>query len=258
MILEPAISFNVYSIFIAVTLLMLLGFEAGYRIGNLGSRNNKLDFDSMLSPIVTGLLRMLAFVLAFAFAMAVSNQNDRNKYVLDEANAINTAYLQTNFIAPQKGDEIKVLLKEYVDIRLLVVKAEKRQFALDRSLEIHQLLWARVDSLVKSNPTSPSFLLAESINTIINMHEKRMSAGLYVRIQSSIWMALFMISILTMLTVGIQASTIGHRCFIIFIPLCLAYSVLVTLVIDLDRPQSGLITVGQQSMETLQHKLNQY
>ena len=258
MTLEPAINFNIFSIFMAVTLLMLLGFEAGYRLGNLASKYNKLDFDSMLAPIEAGLLRMLAFILAFAFAMAVSNQNDRKEYVLDEANAINTAYLRTDFIPPQKAGEIRDLLKEYVDIRLLGIKPEQRQFALDRSLEIHRLLWAHMGSLVESSPTRPSFLIADSINMIMNMHEKRMSAGLYVRIQPSFWMALFFISMLTMLIVGVQARIVGQRGLIVLFPLCLAYAVLVTLVIDLDRPQSGLITVGQQSMEALQFKLNQY
>jgi hypothetical protein len=36
----------------------------------------------------------------------------------------------------------------------------------------------------------------------------------------------------------------------------LAFAVLVTLVVDLDRPQGGLIKVGQQAMSTLQKNMS--
>ncbi|MDD2598885.1 MAG: hypothetical protein PHO37_06650 [Kiritimatiellae bacterium] len=48
----------------------------------------------------------------------------------------------------------------------------------------------------------------------------------------------------------------GKRRLIAVIPLILAFAVLMTLVVDLNRPQGGLIIVGQQSMIDLQNSMD--
>jgi hypothetical protein len=52
-----------------------------------------------------------------------------------------------------------------------------------------------------------------------------------------------------MAALGVQIGLTGARRLVAIIPLSLAFAVLATLVVDLDRPQSGLINVGQQAME---------
>ncbi|MCB1816527.1 MAG: hypothetical protein KDI77_01175, partial [Gammaproteobacteria bacterium] len=72
------------------------------------------------------------------------------------------------------------------------------------------------------------------------------------RIPGSAWIALSAITLLTMVTMGIQVGLTGKRRLAAVIPLSLAFSVLVTLVVDLNRPQNGLIKVSQESMIGLQ------
>ena len=63
------------------------------------------------------------------------------------------------------------------------------------------------------------------------------------------------ITSLTMLTMGLQVGLDGRRRFIAIVPLSLAFAVFVTLVVDLDRPQGGMIRVGQQAMIDLQSSM---
>jgi hypothetical protein len=59
-----------------------------------------------------------------------------------------------------------------------------------------------------------------------------------------------------MITIGTQVGYTGKRRLVAVIPMLMAFAVLVTLVVDLNRPQSGLITVGQQSMVALQKSMS--
>jgi purine-cytosine permease-like protein len=105
------------------------------------------------------------------------------------------------------------------------------------------------------DPSTNTALMIQSVNNVIDMHEKRVTAALRNRIPSSIWIALVAISVLTMITMGTQIGLTGKRRLVAVIPLALAFAVLVVLVVDLDRPQKGLITVGQQAMVDLQDNM---
>jgi len=125
-----------------------------------------------------------------------------------------------------------------------------------RSKEIHKELWDQVSSASKREPSLNTWLLIQSINEVIDMHQKRITAGFYNRIPSSIWLVLLAISALTLMTMGSQARLSNSRRLVAVIPLILAFTALTALVLDLDRPREGMITVGQEAMIDLQKSLD--
>jgi hypothetical protein len=237
---------------------LLLSFEIGYQLSTYTKRNDKEGFTTT-GPMVGGLLGMLAFVLAFTFSMAAEQHNLRKKHVLEEANIIGTAYLRADLAADQDTAKIKELLKEYVDIRVYAIKMKDTTIfkrALERSQEIQDLLWDQVVSAAKKEPSLTIGLLVQSINELIDSHQNRITVGFYNRIPSSVWIVLMVISALTMMTMGAQAKLGKSRSLVAVIPLIMAFSALTTIVLDLDRPQEGLITVGQEALMDLQESLN--
>lgn len=257
-------SLPILTIYIGILLIILFSCELGYQLGkSLHSRQDK-EATSSIGPMVSGLLGMLAFVLAFTFSMAAANHSSRKQNVLDEANAIGTAYLRSDLLSAQHKNVIKTLLREYVDIRIKVVddisilgiKAVNIDTVIKRSITIHNLLWAEV-STAAINASSPNTsLMIVSLNNVIEMHEKRITAGLRNRIPTSIWIAILGICILTMITLGTQLGFSGKRRLLAVIPLSMAFSVLLVLAVDLNRPEKGLIIVGQKAMTNLQSKMN--
>ncbi|MGB6019549.1 MAG: hypothetical protein WBF77_08125 [Sulfurimonadaceae bacterium] len=202
---------------------------------------------------------MLAFVLAFTFAMAAAQHNLRKQNVLDEANAVSTAYLRADLVDEPQRREVKKLLQEYVDIRLQAAAAsadtETVKTIITRSVELHGLLWSEVSSAAKKDPNTNTGLLIQSINKVIDMHEKRITAALRNRIPGSIWLTLLAISALAMMTIGSQAGLSKSRRLVAVIPLIMAFAALTTVVVDLDRPQKGLIKVSQEAMIDLQSNM---
>jgi len=244
----------ILTLYIGMSFILFIAFEIGYQLCKYTKRNDQEGFTTT-GPMVGGLLGMLAFVLAFTFSMAADQHNLRKKHVLDEANIIGTAYLRADLLGDRDTTKIKDLLKEYVDGRVYAIKMRDPtifKMVIERSQEIHDLLWNQVVSAAKREPTLTIGLLIQSINDIIDSQQNRITAGFYNRIPSSVWIVLLVISALTMMTMGAQAKLGRSRSLVAVIPLIMAFSALTTIVLDLDRPQEGLITVGQEALIDLQ------
>ena len=248
-------SLSIFSIFIGTVAFVLISFEVGYRISKYAQSHYEGKIDTSQGPMVGGMLAMLAFVLAFTFSMAASRFDDRKETVLNEANAINLAYLRADLIAQPHRTEVKRLLREYVDIRLHGLK--NMEVALTRSLELHELLWEQATLAAEKNPQALNLLLIQSINEVINIHHKRLNVAILDRIPGVIWLTLFAITAFAMVAVGSQVGLARTRRFNQIIPMVLAFSALITLIVDLDRPaQLGLIKVGQDAMITLEKDMS--
>jgi len=127
--------------------------------------------------------------------------------------------------------------------------------SMEKSTQIHTKLWSIASTEAKRNPTENTSLVISALNDMIDMHEKRITDALHSRISPSIWIALILISLLTMLNLGSNISTIGKKSLLSLLPLLLAFSILVTLIIDLDRPTNTLIKVNQNAMNSLKSSM---
>ena len=116
-------------------------------------------------------------------------------------------------------------------------------------------MWAEVSATAREQRDDISALNVESINALIDMHETRVTGGVRARIPSVVWLGLAGITFLTMLSVGLQLGLNGNRRQLAVGLLSLAFACLITLIVDLNRPQGGLITVGQQAMLNLQQSM---
>src|SRR5678810_830263 len=66
----------------------------------------------------TATLGLLALLLAFTFSQSLQRYDSRSDQVVDEANAIGTAYLRIDLLPPSLRDEVRALMREYVNQRV--------------------------------------------------------------------------------------------------------------------------------------------
>ena len=242
------------AVYLCIALLILAACETGILIGrhHLRVREDEGALTSV-GPIVGGLLGMLAFVMAFTFSMASTHHVARKQDVLTEATTIGTAYLRADLLGDVQGAQLKRLLREYVDVRLRTARpGGDLKAGVSRSLEIQGLAWALVSSAAREDSNRYAALVVTSVNDVIAMHERRLTDALHARIPGGIWLGLMAITVLAMGTLGLQVGLSGKRRLVGIIPIALAFSVLVTLILDLNRPQGGFITVSQQPLVDLQ------
>lgn len=243
-------------VYLGVVLLILAACEVGFRIGrHYHLRHRDEGAPGSLGPVVGGLLGMLAFLLAFTFSTASSQHGSRKQNVLEEANAIAIAYQRAELLPEASGAVVRQLLREYVDVRLKASETLEWQAADVRSRQIHGRLWDLVSASAKAHPGTNSAMAAESINQVITLHESRILVAVHARIPNTVWVGLLAIAVLTTGTVGLQIGLNGKRRLIAVTPLALTFAVLVTLTVDLNRPQGGFITVSQRALQDLQLEL---
>ena len=236
--------------YLLIVLLILVSCEVGFRIGRYYDVTEP-DASAVTSvgPMLGGLLGMLGFVLAFTFSMASEQHGVRKHDVLEEASIIGTAYLRADLIDEPHAGTVRTLLRDYVAVRLqAATPGADMGAAIRRSLEIHDALWREVSSAAVQQGGAVPALAVESVNDLIDMHEQRFTEAVLTRIPGVIWLGLGAITILTMVAMGLHAGLAGKRRLMAVTPIALAFAMLATLVLDLNRPQGGFITVSQRAM----------
>jgi hypothetical protein len=209
--------------------------------------------------MVAATLGLLAFMLTFTFGIAGSHFNTRRHLVLDEANAIRSTYVMSEMLAEGASDQSRKLLRDYVDIRLRDIQTIKGvKEAVDQSNEIQDQLWSiAMSGDVKGTGTSSAWLYIQSLSDMFNLQAKRISYGSHGRIPISIWVVLYWLAILGMAAMGYHAGLVGMRGFFAYVVLLITFSMVITLIYDLDRPKQQLFKVSRQSLVDLRQRMGE-
>src|SRR5262245_8168181 len=105
-----------WAVFVATVALVLVAVDVGYRLGSLRRSASAPEKEAPVGAMVGATLGLLAFLLAFTFGFAAELYQGKRAVLLEEANAIGTAYLRADFL-PEPATARR-LFREYVDIRL--------------------------------------------------------------------------------------------------------------------------------------------
>jgi hypothetical protein len=134
-----------------------------------------------VSTLEGAVLGLLALMIGFTFAMALSRFESRRDAVLSEANSIGTTALRARLLpAPERAEALK-LLQEYVQVRLGFAHdgATLSEFdaAIGRSNAIQEALWQQAKAVVaKDNSVMPTGLFIESLNEMTDNQERHLTA----------------------------------------------------------------------------------
>lgn len=244
-----------WSILPLTVAVALLSVELGYRLATYRQLHSQEEKESPVSGMVGATLGLLAFMLAFTFGLAGSRFEDRRQVLLSEANAIGTTYLRAAMLPEPMRTETQNLLREYVDARLEAIQPGKLDQALKRSEELHKRLWLQAIAATEKDRSDITGLFVSSLNEVIDLHAKRVMAGLRSRVPGVIWIVLFVLAILAMVIMGYHSGLAHSRRSIAVIALVIGFSSVLYLIADLDRPGQGSLQVSQQSMIDLRQSM---
>ena len=238
-----------------IVLVIYLGFKIGYIIRN----KSDAEKESPASAISATVLGLLAFILAFTFGIVTNRFDTRRELTREEANVIRDAWSRAEFLPEADQKVAKMLLKEYVDIRIAAVQSnnlDEIQKVMKRSSVIQRDLWKMaVENARKDMNSDVAALYIESVNEVINYNALRISVGLQTRIPSTIWITLYLLIGFSMVTVGYQTAIAGSRRSGSIPILAISFSLVVVLIVILDRPGSEFNSVSQQPLINLQSEM---
>jgi hypothetical protein len=186
--------------------------------------------------------------LAFTFSSASERLTTRRAQIVDEANAIGTAYRRVDLLAPADQPAIRALFRDYVEVRIETFEKLLDQAALVAAVERGQRLqgeiWSRSVAACDHSPnSSTSILLLGALNEMIDITTTRAIATV-THVPQLILGLLVFLSCLGALLAGDTIAFQGRRNPLHMVLFALAIASTIYVIIDLEHPRAGLITIG--------------
>jgi hypothetical protein len=239
--------FPSFQITLAVIFLMI-GF---YWLGRFAFKKvikiNPELRDKNSGMVVGSLLGLLALMLSFTFSLSNSRYDRRMAVVVEEANIIGTAVLRADLYPDSLRSLLRAEFKNYVETRIAFHQAgrdlQKAYKSLDSSTASQNRLWKMVstaaqdrDNLVRTNNMVPV------LNQMIDIVSTR-NAVLIAKVPDLIMFLLFILCFSASFLLGYLSPEKPEWgiviCFLIMIGLT------IYMIIDLDRPRSGVINIRE-------------
>src|ERR1700704_5238597 len=141
-----------------------IGLSLRARKGNL-----KEDSDDDFAFVLGAALTLLGLIIGFTFSMAVSRYDQRKNLEEEEANAIGTEYVRADLLPAADAEKVRVLLKNYLDQRMLFYKARNEQKLSRVRAQIallHAEMWSAVATPAVAEPTPVRALVVAGMNDV--------------------------------------------------------------------------------------------
>lgn len=247
----------VWVFFAGTIVLVMLFIEAGYRLGTSAHRKSNDEKESPISGVAGAVLGLTAFILAFTFAIVAERFDARKALVREDAHAIRVAWERADFLPQADRAETKRLLRTYLDGRLAFADPSKpggpgTEAMLAETDRIQRRLWAiAVANAARDMNSDVAALYIESLNEMERVHASRLAIGVRMRVPMGIWLVLYALTILGMLSMGYHAGIAGSKRSKATWMVALAFGLVIALIASLDRP-GGLVRVTQQPLADVQ------
>ncbi len=203
---------------------------------------------------MTSVLGLLALLIGFTFSLSLGRYDERRQLVVKEANAIGTTWLRTDLLEEADRARMREVLRRYVDARVDFARARDSEQEIQqnaRTVALQSELWGvLVDGTQAFRDTPRASLLFSTTNESIDLAAERFAAR-QDHIPPRILRMLLLFAVLAAGLVGYERAHQQRSTLLLFILLALA----VGLILDLDRPSTGMTQVPQEPMLDLQRSL---
>jgi len=233
---------------VAISLIagIVVSHEIGFWLGSLGRKADE-PFDRQIALVRTSTAALVAFLVGFAFSGAASRFTNRLDLIVQEANALGTAYLRADTIAePQRG-ELKAALKEYTADRVTLLSREGRdeiEPLLAKVNGLHERMWKSAITATKDNAPLMAVVLPP-INEVIDLHSMHLAMARR-HLPIPIMAVLLGTAAISLGIIGFGNGRIGRRFSLIDAVYGLVLAAALWMTLDMDYPGGGMITVGNR------------
>jgi hypothetical protein len=232
--------------------LLLAASEIGYRLGAA-----KEDAPDSLRTLMSGtgaaVLGLLGLLLGFSLSMAISRWDTRRDVIIAESNAIGTLSLRAGLLEEPLRSQLRGALGEYVEARIALGGSRSHADALHaagaESERLHVTIWSVVEQA--NRPTTLNATLAAligSANEVIDLHELRL-ASIENQLPPALLLLLLALGTLSVAFLAWSFGAASHRGRTPIVLLSLLIGAILLLIMDVNRPQRGMIEVGVAPLE---------
>jgi hypothetical protein len=245
---------NTWAIPLSVGVLagIFVFLEAGYRLACRNRSQSAATYEGIgaLEAAVFGLLGLL---LAFSFSGATSRLDARRQLIVEEANAIGTAYLRVDLFDAADQPELRRMFREYLEARLRVYQAlpnlDAAEQALQQASGMQMKIWSKAISASRADSTQNiARVVLPALNSMIDVTTSRAVAS-QTHLPGLILSLLVVVALLSALLAGYAMAKRGARSWLHMAVFALSVTATIYAVIDLDYPRAGWIRLDAADNE---------
>jgi CDP-diglyceride synthetase len=245
---------------IIIMIIMLICIKIGAVIGNKKLKEDLIE-NTANKTIFGSVFGLFAFLLAISFSMSGNRFEQRRAAAVSEAKAISVAIMRADLYPAEERAAFRKDLRDYVQGRMDYISGEKKKERLDpiqkRIDKAEHALWERATRLSK-NSTSimPSVLMTPALNDMFDSAIANNYSELQ-RVPESIVIMLFILSFVSAFFVGYISADNTKLDRYVVIGFCFLSSMVIYIILDLDRPRRGLVTldISKSSITSQMHLL---
>jgi hypothetical protein len=250
------------STWVLVVLLFVVTLGAT-TLGHVVGRSLRDRSEGLREPfgaLQGAMLGFMGLVLAFGLSLAVGRYEARRAAVVDESNAIGTAYLRAQTLPEPARTRSLDLLRHYTDTSIRITNTVPSSTAQARAIRdsdrTERALWRQAGDALAAEPQGSAVrLYVESLNTSFDAQSTRVY-GLRNRVPTAVLALEIIGAAIALGLLALHLSTMGRGWLTV-----LAASVLVTatllITFDLDRPERGLIQISSAPLTDLRSSMVQ-
>jgi hypothetical protein len=233
------------------SLLLFLGALAclrlGWRWGRARLRHEGEESVTGLGAVDAAIYGLMGLLIAFTFTGAAQRFDYRRELIIQEVNAIGTAYLRLDILEPDARAELKAQFKQYLDARMAIYANasdnDKVASSLARMAELQRAIWAQLIAAAKQDPTvrTTSFVLPP-VNEMFDLANTRLLATRQHPPVVIYFMLAFLVLVSALLA-GFGMAKSQRQSLIHVFGFAAVVSIAVYLILDLEFPRLGLLRV---------------
>jgi hypothetical protein len=171
-------AFFAFALFVGMLILL----NVGRRIGARHLASDPKGARTGTGTIEAAVFALLGLLIAFTFSGAVSRFDDRRHLIVEETNAIGTAYLRLDLLPAGAQPALRETFRQYVNSRLETyrklpdVEAAKAEHS--KSIKLQEAIWTNAVAASQSQGASPAapMLLLPALNQMIDITTARTMA----------------------------------------------------------------------------------
>jgi hypothetical protein len=244
--INPATSGGLLATGMFVGILACLEF--GRWLGKRVIAHHGAGHQPSVSSLEGAVFALMGLLIAFTFSGALQRFDTRRAQVVDETNAIGTAYLRVDLLSASVQPKLRETFRDYVDSRIATyrklpdIAAAKQELA--RSQQLQSEIWAQAVAAMRlpETRTSTEVLLMSALNQMFDITTTRVAAT-QMHPPGIVYGMLFGLALAAALLAGYQSAAERRRDWLHQIGFAAILALTLYVILDIEHPRLGLVRI---------------
>jgi hypothetical protein len=218
---------------------------AGHHYGLRRERSDPVADSQGTAAVEAALYALLGLLVGFTFAGAQDRLSTRRVLIVEEANAVGTAYLRLDLLPPEDQPPLRDDMRRYVDCRLTfyerLLNLSSAKIEKQRCDDLQKVIWRQaVSASGKMGDSRAALLVLQSLNQMFDV-----ASGRYAALRNHLPIAIFVQLVVIALTcaffAGIGMARRRRPSFLHMVMFAGVIAITAYVILNLEFPRVGFV-----------------